>query len=93
MPEDVIVVPHPEFGRLQHTIAIATERFRHAAEEKQGLLSLFASLQAITEEDRKDLADQIEVEEAAYDAIKELHEKILGLLREKPLAKAATNHP
>jgi hypothetical protein len=93
MPEDLIVVPDPEFGRLRHAIAIATERFKQATEEKQGLLSLFASLQTITEEDRKDLADQIEVEEAGYDAIKELHEKILGLLREKPQAKAATNHP
>jgi hypothetical protein len=40
MPDDVIIVPHPEFGRLRHQIATAIERFRQANEEKQGLLVL-----------------------------------------------------
>jgi hypothetical protein len=92
MPENVIIVPHPEFGRLRHEIATATERFRRATEEKQGLLVLFGTLQTITAEDRKDFQDQIEAEQDAYEAIKELHDKILRLLREKPQAKSATSH-
>jgi hypothetical protein len=89
MPDDVIIVPHPEFGRLRHEIATATERFRQATEEKQGLLVLFGTLQTITEEDRKEFLEQIEAEQDAYEAIKDLHDKILRLLREKPQAKAA----
>jgi hypothetical protein len=89
--EDVIIVPHPEFGRLRHEIATAMERFRQASEEKQGLLVLFGTLQTITAEDRKEFLSQIEAEQDAYEAIKDLHEKILRLLREKPRAKAATN--
>jgi hypothetical protein len=92
MPEDVIIVPHPEFGRLRHQIATATERFRQATEEKQGLLVLFGTLQTITAEDRKEFLEQIEAEQEAYEAIKDLHDKILHLLREKPQAKAAANH-
>jgi len=92
MPENVIIVLHPEFGRLRHEIATATERFRRATEEKQGLLVLFGTLQTITAEDRKDFQDQIEAEQDAYEAIKELHDKILRLLREKPQAKSATSH-
>jgi hypothetical protein len=90
MPEDVIIVPHPEFGRLRHEIATATERFQQASEEKQGLLVLFGTLQTITAEDRKEFQEQIEAEQEAYEEIKELHDKILRLLREKPRAKAAT---
>ena len=86
-----IIVPHPEFGRLRHRIATATERFRQAAEEKQGLLGLFGSLQTITAEDREEFQEQIEAEQDAYEAIKELHDKIIRLLREKPHAKAATS--
>jgi hypothetical protein len=92
MQEDVIIVPHPEFGRLRHQIATATERFRQATEEKQGLLVLFGTLQTITAEDRKEFLSQIEAEQEAYEAIKELHDKIIHLLREKPQAKAAANH-
>ena len=92
MGEDIIIVPHPEFGHLRHQIAKATERFRQAAEEKQGLLGLFGNLQTITAEDRKEFLDQIEAEQDAYEAIKELHDKITRLLREKPQAKAATSH-
>lgn len=90
MPQNVIIVPHPEFGRLRHKIASATERFRQATEEKQGLLGLFGRLQTISSEDRKDLLDQIEAEEQAYDLIKELDGKIVDLLRDR--ARAATNH-
>jgi hypothetical protein len=91
MGEDIIIVPHPEFGRLRHQIATATKRFRQATEEKQGLLVLFGSLQTLTEEDRKEFQEQIEAEQEAYEAIKELHDKIIRLLCEKPQAKAATN--
>ena len=92
MTDDIIIVPHPEFGRLRHQIANATERFRQATEEKQGLLVLFGTLQTITAEDWKEFQEQIEAEQDAYEAIKDLHDKILRLLREKPQAKAATNH-
>jgi hypothetical protein len=91
MPEDVIIVPHPEFGRLRHEIATVTERFQQASEEKQGVLVLFGTLQTITAEDRKEFQDQIEAEQDAYEEIKNLHDKILRLLREKPQAKAATH--
>jgi hypothetical protein len=91
MPEDVVIVPHPEFGRLRHEIATATERFQQASEEKNGLLVLFGTLQTITADDRKEFQEQIEAEQEAYEVIKELHDKILRLLREKPQAKAATN--
>lgn len=92
MGEDVIIVPHPEFGHLRHQIAAATERFRLATEEKQGLLGLFGSLQTITAEDREEFHEQIEAEQEAYETIKNLHDKVLRLLHEKPHAKAATNH-
>ena len=90
MPQDVIIVPHPEFGRLRHKIAIATEGFHRATEEKEGLLGLFGNLQAISSQDRKDLLDQIEAEEQAYDLIKELHRKILDLLHDRARAAATT---
>jgi hypothetical protein len=92
MPEDVIIVPHPEFGHLRHEIATATERFRQAMKDKLGSLALIGSLQTITSEDREELMEQIEAEQDAYEEIKDLHDKIIGLLREKPQAKAATNH-
>jgi hypothetical protein len=91
MPEDVVIVPHPEFGRLRHEIATATERFQQASEEKNGLLVLFGTLQTITADDRNEFQEQIEAEQEAYEVIKELHDKILRLLREKPQAKAATS--
>ena len=92
MTEDVIIVPHPEFGRLQHEITAATERFRQATEEKQGLLELFGTLQTITAEDRKEFHEQIQADQGAYETIKRLHDKILRLLHAKPQAMAATNH-
>ena len=88
MTQDVIV-PHPELGCLRHKIAIATERFQQATKEKQGLLELLSSLQTISWKDRKDLLDQIEVEERAYNVIKELHGEILELLRDHALAATA----
>ena len=91
MSQDVIIVPHLEFGRLRHEIATATDRFQQAAHEKQGLLVLFGTLPTITEEDRQEFQEQIEAEENAYEEIKDLHDKIVRLLREKPHAKAATN--
>jgi putative NADPH-quinone reductase len=88
--KDVIVVRHPEFARLQHQLAIATERFNQAAKEKQGSLALIGSLQTITSENRKEFQEQLEAEQEAYEAIKDLHDKIIGLLREKDQAKGAT---
>jgi hypothetical protein len=92
MGEDIIIVPHPEFGRLRDEIATVTERFRQANEEKQWLLVLFGTLQTITEEDRIEFLEQIEAEQEAYEVIKDLHDKIIRLLREKPRAKAATTN-
>jgi hypothetical protein len=88
--KDVIVVRHPEFASLQHQLAIATERFNQAAKDKQGSLTLIGSLQTITSENRKEFQEQIEAEQEAYEEIKDLHDKILRLLREKPQAEAAT---
>jgi hypothetical protein len=88
--KDVIVVRHPEFARRRHQIAIATERFNQATTRKQGSLSLIGSLQTITSEDREEFLEQIEAEQEAYEAIKDLHDKILRLLHQKPRAKAAT---
>jgi hypothetical protein len=48
MPKDVIAVRHPEFARLQHQIAIATERFNQATKEKQGSLVFIGSQLTIT---------------------------------------------
>jgi transcriptional regulator of NAD metabolism len=90
MAQDVIVVRHPEFGRLRHQLAIATERFNHATNEKHGFLDLFGSLKTITPEDLKAFLEQIEAEQEAYDVIKGLHDKVLHLLREENQAKAAT---
>ena len=90
--KDVIVVRHPEFARLQHQLAIATERFNQATEGKQESLALIGSLQTITSESRKEFLEQIEAEQEAYEAIKELHDKIIRLLREENQAKGATNH-
>jgi phosphate uptake regulator len=89
--KDVIVVRHPEFARLQHQLAVATERFNQAAKDKQGSLTLIGSLQTITSENRKEFQEQIEAEQEAYEAIKDLHDKIRDLLREKNQAKAAAN--
>jgi hypothetical protein len=95
MPKDVIAVRHPEFARLQHQIAIATERFNQATKEKQLSLDFIGSQLTITLEDRKAFLDQLRTEQEAYDVIQELHEKIIYLLREKNQpqykpAKAAT---
>jgi hypothetical protein len=92
MRDDIIIVPHPEFGRLRHEITTATERFLQATNDEQGCLALIGSLQTITSGDRQELMEQIEAEQEAYEEIKDLHDKILRLLREKPQAKAATNH-
>lgn len=92
MPKDVIVVRHPEFARLQHQMAVATERFNQATEAKQGSLTLIGSLQTITSENRKAFLEQIEAEQEAYEAIKALHEKIIRLLAEENQAKGATTH-
>jgi hypothetical protein len=92
MPGDVIIVPHPEFGHIRHEIATATERFQQATKDEQGSLALIGSLQTITAEDREELIQQIEAEQEAYEAIKDLHDKILRLLRAKPQAKAATTN-
>jgi hypothetical protein len=90
--KDVIVVRHPEFARLRHQLAIATERFNQATKGKQESLALIGSLQTIKSEDLEEFLEQIEAEQEAYDVIKELHDKILRLLREENHAKGAANH-
>ena len=89
MPQDVIVVPHPEFGRLRHELSIAAERFNRAAKRKHESLAFIGSLKTITSEDRQELLQQIEAERAAYEAITEVDQKILRLLREDDHARAA----
>jgi len=88
--KDVIVVRHPEFGRLQHELAVATERLNQVIQEKQGSLAFIGSQLTITLEDRKAFLDQLKIEQEAYEAIQELHEKIVELLREEYQAKTAT---
>ena len=74
----------------------APDRHRYgtipASKRREARTSCVGSLQAITAEDRNEFQEQIEAEQDAYEAIKDLHDKILRLLREKPQAKAATNH-
>jgi hypothetical protein len=89
---EAIVTSTREFARLQNRLAVATERFNQATQEKEGLFAFIGTLETITAEDREELMQQIEVEQEAYEAIKDLHDKILRLLREKPQAKAATTH-
>lgn len=89
--KDVIVVRHPEFARLRHQLAVATERFNQTTKARQESIALIGSLQTITAEDRDAFLEQIEAEQEAYEEIKDLHDKILRLLRDKPQAKAATN--
>ena len=92
MAQDVIVVRHPEFARLQHELAVATERFNKATHETQGFLVFIGSLKTITSEDRQAFLEQIEAEQEAYESIKALHDKVLHLLREENQAKAATTN-
>ena len=46
------------------------------------IVSRAASLETITSEDREEVLKQIEAEQDAYEAIKELHDRIIRLLRE-----------
>lgn len=71
-----------EFTRLQNRLAVATERFNQATQEKEGLFAFIGTLETITSEDRKEFLEQIEAEQDAYEAIKELHDRISRLLRE-----------
>ena len=89
MPKDVIVVRHPEFARLAHQLAIATERFDQATKDKQGSVVFIGNQLTITLEDRKAFLDQLRTEQEAYEAIQELHEKIVHLLGEENQAKVA----
>jgi hypothetical protein len=90
--KDVIVVRHPEFGRLARQLYLASERFNQAAREKHESLVFIGNLLTITARDRYALVEQIEAEHEAYEAIRDLHEKILALLREKPQARAAATN-
>lgn len=90
MAKGVIVVRHPEYARLQHQMAVATERFNQATHEKQGFLVFIGNLKTITLEDRKAFLELIEAEQDAYETLKDLHDKILHLLRENNQAHAAT---
>jgi hypothetical protein len=89
---EAIVTSSREFASLQNLLAVATERFNQATQEKEGLLAFIGTLEIITSEDRNEFLEQITAEQDAYEAIRQLHHKIIGLLREKPQAKAATNH-
>jgi hypothetical protein len=89
---DVIVVRHPEFARLAHQLSIAAERFNQAAREKHESLVFIGSYDTITREDRKEFLEQVKAEHEAYDAIQELHDKIIRLLDENNQAKATTNN-
>jgi hypothetical protein len=89
---EAIVTSTREFARLQNRLAVATERFNQATQEKEGLFAFIRTLQTITSEDRNEFLEQLEAEQEAYEEIKELHDEIRDLLREKNQAKAATNH-
>ena len=88
---EAIVTSTREFARLQNRLAVATERFNQASQEKEGLLAFIRTLETVSSEDREELLEQLEAEQEAYEEIKELHDKIRDLLREKNQAKAATN--
>jgi len=79
---EAIVTSTREFARLQNHLAVATERFNQATQEKEGLLAFIGALETITSEDREEFLEQIETEQEAYEAIKELHDKVIRLLRE-----------
>ena len=87
--KDVIVVRHPEFGRLQRQLYLAAERFNQAARDKHESLVFIGNLLTITAKDRYAIVEQIEAEHKAYDVIKDLHEKILALLRGNNHVKTA----
>jgi ArsR family metal-binding transcriptional regulator len=90
--KDVIVVRHPEFARLAHQLSIAAERFNEAAREKHVSLTSIGSYLTITREDRKVFLQRVREEHEAYEAIRELHDKIIRLLDENNHAKAAATH-
>ena len=71
-----------EFTRLQNRLAVATERFNQATQEKEGLFAFIGTLETITSEDREELLEQIEAEQDAYETIKELHDRISRVLRD-----------
>jgi hypothetical protein len=79
---EAMVTSTREFARLQNQLAVATERFNQATQEKEGLLAFIGTLETITSEDRQEFQEQIETEQEAYEAIKELHDKVIRLLRE-----------
>ena len=87
--KDVIVVRHLEFGRLQRQLSIAAERFNEATREKHASVVFIGNQLTITREDRTEFIEQIEAEQDAYDAIQELHDKMVRLLSEEPQARAA----
>jgi hypothetical protein len=91
--KDVIVVRHPEFALLAHQLSNAAERFNQAAREKHRSLVFIGRHLTITLDDRKAFLEQIDAEHEAYDAIQELHDKIIRLMRENNQVEATTtNH-
>jgi hypothetical protein len=91
--KDVIAVRHPEFNRIRHQLSIAAERFNEAAREKHASLVFIGSHLNITRKDREEFLEQVKAEHEAYDAIQELHGKVIRLLEENNQATATTtNH-
>ena len=90
--KDVIVVRHPEFTRFAHQLSIAAERFNEAAREKHISLVSIGSYLTITRKDRMEFLERVREEHEAYEAIKDLHDKIIRLLDENNHAKAATTN-
>jgi hypothetical protein len=88
--KDVIAVRHPELGHLRHQLSIAAERFNQAARSKYGALVFIESHLTIKPKDRQEFLERVKAEREAYDAIQELHEKIIRLLDENNQAKATT---
>ena len=70
----------------------SAERFNQAACEKHGSIVFIGSHLIITSKDRKEFLEQVRAEQAAYDVIKELHDKIIRLLHENNQANAATTN-
>ncbi len=72
---------------------MAAERFNRAARAKHAALVFIDTSLTITPQDRKEFLERVKAERQAYDAIQELHDKIIRLLDENNQAKTTTtNH-
>jgi hypothetical protein len=73
-------------GRVAHSMRKFAGRYL----DRVISLSLIGSLQTIASEDLEEFLEQIETEQEAYEAVKEVHDKIVDLLRDSQ-ANAAAN--